>query len=65
MATPEEVIEENLAGPKKVIVDGNAVEQYDLDNQLKAAEYLDKKAELASGSKLGIRRFKVRPGGSL
>lgn len=65
MAEPEDTIENNLAGPKKVVVDGNVVEQYDMDNQIKAAEYLDKKKSQSSGGKLGVLRFKIRPGSSL
>ncbi len=63
-ATPEDIIETNLQGPKRVVVDGNIVEQYDLDNQIKAAEYLDQKNAQNSGSRLGILRYKIRPGGS-
>lgn len=64
MANPEDVVEENLSGPKRVVVDGNIVEQYDLDNQIKAAEFLEKQKSKAAGG-LGIQRFKIRPGGSL
>ena len=64
MATPKETIETNLAGPKKAVVDGQTVEYYDLDNQVKAAEYLDKKNSQGK-SKLGVLRYKIRPGGSL
>ena len=66
MADPEDTIQTNLEGPKRVVVDGQIVEQYDMDNQIKAAEYLERKAAQGSGkSKLGIARYKIRPGGSL
>jgi len=65
MADPEDIIEENLQGPKKVIVDGQVVENYDIDEQVKAAKYLDQKKAASNGSRLGIQRFKIRPGGSL
>lgn len=66
MATPKEEIEAALSEPKKVMVDGNAVEQFDLDAMVKAAEYLDKQnAQGAGKSRLGISRFKIKPGSSL
>lgn len=65
MPTPEETIETNLAGPKKVVVDGNIVEMDDIDKQVKAAEYLDRKNSQSGGGKLGIARYKIRPGGPL
>ena len=65
MPTPSEEITTALANPKKAMVDGNLVEMHDLDNQVKAAEYLDKKNSQTGGSKLGIARYKIRPGGSL
>lgn len=64
MPTPKEEIETSLSEPKKVMIDGDTVENYDLDAQVKAAEYLDKK-NAQQQSKLGFLRFKIKPGSSL
>lgn len=51
-------IEESLSNPKKVQTDSGAVEQFDLSDQLKAAEYLEKKEAQERGSlkRLGFYR---------
>jgi len=65
MADPEDKISDALGAPRKVMIDGNLVEMPDLDNQVKAAEYIDRKNAQTGGSKLGILRFRIRPGSSL
>jgi hypothetical protein len=63
MATAgEEAIEKNLAGPKRVEVDGISVEQHDLDQLIEADRYLGSKKAVKVG--LGIRMVRVEPPGA-
>ena len=56
-------ISENAANPKKVQVDGQAVEQHSLLEQIEADRYVRSKAAAADGKHgFVLRRF--RPGGA-
>lgn len=59
----EQAIAENAAGPAKAAVDGQAVEQHPLRDQIEADRYLEsKRASRARG--LGVRRTKAVPPGA-
>lgn len=58
MADLEENIRKNAAGPKSAEVDGQKVEQHSLPDQIKADEYLAKKAAVKkSGCGLKFTRM--------
>jgi hypothetical protein len=57
-------IEENAAAPAEVAVDGQHVKQHSLKDQIAVDRYLaSKKAAQSKG--LGIKVFKINPGGSV
>lgn len=43
MATPDEIIEANLAKPKRGLVDGQEFEQHSIPDQIKGAKFLANK----------------------
>ena len=55
-------IETNAKNPKKVSVDGEAVEQHSLADQIKADQYLNNKAAITGQ---GIRLSKIVPGNTV
>ena len=57
-------IETNAKNPKRVSVDGEAVEQNSLPDQIKADQYLNNKATAAAGGQ-GIRLSKIVPGNTV
>lgn len=55
MPITEETLEkfaENLAAPKKVKTDSGEVEQFSLNDQMKALDFLKKQEAISSGSQL-------------
>mgnify|MGYP001169205580 CR=1 FL=1 len=60
----ENNIEENAAAPAEVSVDGQHVKQHPLQDQIAVDRYLaSKKAAQSKG--LGIKIFKINPGGTV
>jgi hypothetical protein len=60
----ENTIEENAAAPAEVSVDGQHVKQHSLQDQIAVDRYLaSKKAAQSKG--LGIKVFKINPGGTV
>lgn len=60
--TPEEIIEQNLGGPKKVQIGNESVEQNALPEQIAAAEFL---ANQTANPRAAIQVIKLRSGGAL
>lgn len=58
----EDAITKNVAGPKRVVVDGVVVEQYGIDELVKADQYLGSKNAIKKG--LGIRIVRVESPGA-
>jgi len=64
MADEAEVaLVKNVAGPKRVMVDGQSVDQYDLTDLIEADRYLGSKAAAKKG--LGVRMTRVVPPGAV
>lgn len=61
--TIEEAIEQNAKGPASVTVAGQTVVQKDVDQQIKADEYLAAK-QAASKGHFGLRFTKIVPPGA-
>jgi hypothetical protein len=61
--TIEEAIEQNAKGPASVTVAGQSVVQKDVDQQIKADEYLAAK-QAAAKSHFGLRFTKIVPPGA-
>lgn len=59
-----EQIAENAAAPKRAQDAAGSMEQFSIDEQIKADRYA-KEASLKSKSKLPIRLAKIRPGGAI
>lgn len=66
MATPiQDSFDENAAsGVKKVISDGEVVEMHSLDELRRAADREKKDQAASTGSRGGIKFFRVRSGGA-
>lgn len=58
MPSTDEVIHENLAGPKKVTVDGVSFEQHSLADQIAADKHLAAKKAL-KGKRRGLLTIKM------
>ena len=58
----EDAINKNIAGPKRVTVDGVSVEQYGVDELVKADQYLGSKKATKKG--LGVKLTRVVPPGA-
>ena len=57
-------IEENAAAPAEVSVDGQHIKQHSLKDQIAVDRYLaSKKAAQSKG--MGIKIFKINPGGTV
>ena len=56
--TAQEIILENMAGPKRVTVAGETVEQHSIDDQIKALDYLAGE-EAAKHPHFGLRFTKL------
>lgn len=66
MAAPTTItgaIDQNSLGPKRVTIDGETVEQFDLEQLIAAEQYQEAKKATAKGV-LGLYRFKIIPGGT-
>jgi len=61
-ADPEQVVSDLLSQPKSMMVDGNKVENPDLDDAMKAADWLAR--EKGRTNRPGIQIFKLRPPGA-
>jgi hypothetical protein len=60
----ENTIEENATAPAEVSVDGQHVKQHSLKDQIAVDRYLaSKKAAQSKG--LGVKIFKINPGGTV
>lgn len=60
--TPEEAIEQNILGPKRVQIGNQSVEQHDIASQIAGDNHLAAK-EAASKTHLGLRFIKIIPPG--
>jgi len=58
----EDAIKKNVTGPQRVTVDGVDVEQYDLEDLIKADKHIGSRDALKSG--LGVRITRVEPPGA-
>jgi hypothetical protein len=60
--TPEEAIEQNTLGPKRVRIGQQEVEQHSIDDQIKADNHLQgKQAAAANRPGLGLRFQQITP----
>ena len=63
MAAPTTIdgaIDANALGPKRVTIDKETVEQFDMDELIQAEQHQQGKAAAAKGA-LGLRMFKIVP----
>lgn len=60
--TPQEIIEQSAAAPKKVQVGSQSVEAQTLADQIAAAEFLANQQATRKGA---IQLIKLRPGGTV
>jgi hypothetical protein len=54
----------NAQGPKKAKGDMGSMEQHDLDDQIAADRYL-KAIENTGSNKVGFKRCRIKPGGTI
>ncbi len=59
----DDAIATNAQGPKEATVDGTAVKQHSLPDQIAASKHAATVAA-AAGSKIPIKFFKISPGGT-
>lgn len=58
-------IAENAAGPASASGDASSVSQHSLKDQIEADKYLANKSALGTNKKLGIKFFRIKPGGAI
>ena len=60
----ENIIKDNLAGPKSASGDAGSIQQHSLTDQIAADKHLQSKQAM-SGKGLGIKLLKISPGGTV